>query len=217
MAEESMALAMEMQWISQDDVTLEDYSWSIKTCLRATADLPDVHTEMENFWSSLVGSGILNGATLRATRLNNWETSAGFTGWHMLNSKPQSIAGGGSSRLPTQLAAVISFLNTDYPAVNVGRRRSRCFLGPCPSSIFGGDGKITTGNITDIASAIVLLQAGLVSVGSTIASNIGINCVSPTEGQSMHANSYAIGRQMDTHRSRRQKAVEAPSYVALAL
>lgn len=212
-----MSLAMEMQWISQDDVTLEDYSWSIKTALRANVDIPDVHTAMQDFWSSLVGSGILNGATLRFTRVNNWETSGGFTGWHMLNNKPQSIAGGGSSRLPTQLAAVISFLNTDYPAVNIGRRRSRCFLGPCPASIFDGSGKITTGNVTDIGTAVEALQADLVSIGSTLASNVGINCVSPTQGQSMHANSYAVGRQMDTHRSRRQKAVEGPTYVGLTL
>lgn len=215
MAEETLALAMEMQWISQDDVTLEDYSWSIKTCLRATADLPDVHTAMEGFWSSLVGSGILNGATLRATRLNNWETSAGFTGWHMLNTKVQSIAGGGSSRLPTQLACVISFLNDTYTAVNIGRRRSRCYLGPCPASIFDGSGKITTGNITDIALAVETLQAALVAVDSTLASNIGINVVSPTESKSMHGTKYAIGRQMDTHRSRRQKAVEGHSYADL--
>lgn len=214
MANEDIALATELQWISQDDVTLEDYSFSLKTGLRASADWPDLHTCMEDFWSALVGTGILNGATLRATRLNNWETSGGFTGWHQLDTKPQSIAGGGVSRLPTQLAVVITLVNTSVPAANIGRRRSRCYLGPCPASIIGGDGKITTGNITDIGTAIVDLQADLVAVTTALSSNAGLNAVSPTDQKSREANIWGVGRQVDTHRSRRQKAVEGITYTS---
>lgn len=215
MVQEDMSLAMELQWLSQDDVTLEDYSFSLKTGLREAAEWPDMHTQMEDFWSGLVGTGILNGATLRHTRLNNWETSGGFTGWHQLDSKVQAIAGGGVSRLPTQLAVVISLLNTSEPTVNLGRRRSRCFLGPCPASIIGGDGKITTGNITDILTEVQGLHDGLQANSGSLSSNSGLAVVSPTQGKSMEANVQGCGRQMDTHRSRRQKAVEGIGYTAL--
>lgn len=214
MANEDILLAMELQWISQDDVTLEDYSFSLKTALRASGDWPACHTAMEDFWSALVGTGILNGATLRHTRLNSWETSGGFTGWHQLDTKPQSIAGGGVSRMPTQLAVVITLVNTSVPTANIGRRRSRCFLGPLPASIIGGDGKITTGNITDIGTALTALQADLVAVGTALSLNDGLNVVSPSDGKSREANVWGVGRQVDTHRSRRQKAVEGITYTS---
>lgn len=215
MAQESLSLAGELQWISQDDVTLEYYSFSIRTGIRGSADFGDEHTAMVAFWSTLVGAGILNGATLRATRLNNWETSGGFTGWHQQDSLPQSVAGGGSSRLPTQLALVISFMNVAEVGVALGRRRNRCFLGPCPASIFGGDGKVTTGNVTDVAGAIEDLHHDLVAIGSGVSGMPGICVTSPTEGVQMVADQYGIGRQMDTHRSRRQKAVEGINWTTL--
>lgn len=215
MVQESMSLASELQWISQDDVTLEDYSFSLKTGLKGSGDWAGLHTAMETFWSSLVGTGILNGATLRQTRYNNWETSGGFTGWHLTNAKSQSIAGGGVSRLPTQLAVVISLLNTSELTVNLGRRRSRCYLGPCPASIIGGDGKITTGNITDMGTAIQDLHDDLQGLTGGLSTVDGLGVVSPTEGKSMEATRWGVGRQMDTHRSRRQKAVEGITYTVL--
>lgn len=215
MVQEDLALAGELQWISQDDTTLEDYSFSLKTGLREAAEWPDLHTAMEDFWTDLVGTGILNGATLRTTRINNWETSGGFTGWHQLSTKLQAIAGGGVSKLPSQLAVVITLLNTDEPTVNLGRRRNRCFLGPCPASIIGGDGKITTGNITDIGTAIADLNTTLEANPGTLSFVPGLAVTSPTEGAQMLANQYGVGRQMDTHRSRRQKAVEGIVYTNL--
>lgn len=215
MVQEDLLLASELQWISRDDVTLEDYSFSLKTGLRASTEYADLHAAMEDFWTDLVGTGILNGATLTATRYNNWETSGGFTGWHQLNTKPQSIAGGGVSRLPTQLAVVMTLLNTDEPTVALGRRRNRAYLGPCPASIIGGDGKITTGNITDIGTAIQTLQDALQAIAAPLANVTGLAVTSPTEGAQMHAGAWGVGRQMDTHRSRRQKAVEGIVYTTL--
>lgn len=212
MAVESISLAGQLQWISQDDVTLEYYSFSLHTGVRGGADWADEHAAMVTFWSSLVGAGILNGATLRTTRLNNWETSGGFTGWHQQDSLPQAVAGGGSSRLPTQLAVVISLLNTVELSVNLGRRRSRCYLGPCPAGIIGGDGKITTGNVTDIENAVQALHTDLVAIGSGVSGMPGLTVVSPTQPGQMVASVYGVGRQMDTHRSRRQKAVEGINY-----
>lgn len=215
MAQESLSLAGELQWISQDDVTLEFYSFSLRTGIRGSGDFTALHGAMVTFWSSLVGAGILNGATLRTTRLNNWETSGGFTGWHQQDSLPQSVAGGGSSRLPTQLAVVISLLNTAEVGVALGRRRNRCFLGPCPAGIIGGDGKITTGNITDIGTAVQDLHDDLQGIGSGVSGMPGLCVTSPTEGVQMVADFYGVGRQMDTHRSRRQKAVEGINYTVL--
>lgn len=216
MAQETLLTAAELQWISQDDVTLEDYSFSLKTGLRGAGDFAALHTAMESFWSSLVGSGILNGATLRMTRYNNWETSGGFTGWHQLSSKPQSIAGGGVSRLPTQLAVVVTLTNQVYGAINLGRRRNRAFLGPCPASVIGGDGKVTTGNVTDIGTAMQDLHDDLQSATTAlVGTNDGLCVISPTGDHNLHAEYWGVGRQMDTHRSRRQKGVEGITYTAL--
>lgn len=203
-----------MSWISKDQSSGEEYVFTSKTGLRESARWGAVHTAMLNHWDQLNAGNILGGADLIATRLSNWETSGGFTGWHQISTQIQSSGGDTADRLPPQLAAVFTVLNDTDLSVALGRRRNRTFLGPLVQGFIDGAGYITSTAVSACNTAFDDFRGDLLGIPSGVSANLGICVFSVAELASMAADKRGMGPSVDTHRSRRQKRNDHIVYAA---
>ena len=213
-----IAVAAKLTCFLTDDATGEVDQFGFHLTRREDPGIIDnVIAVAETFCASLGSTGIIGGCHNTRTTLSNWETGPGFTGWHQVAVHDLSTAMASGSRLPPQCAVVASYRNTSLTAVPRGRRRNRMYLGPCPVSLIGADGKITPTNQNDVTNAMDALDTALQAQldADPIPGPTGLAIVSPTAGEMYDAEEVGCGAAVDTHRSRRQKVPEATVFVVI--
>lgn len=218
MATDPIAGAMKctVGWVTT--VNPEQMQLGFHTGLREEdANLEAIFDAMELFIGELATSSALQGITTQKMVLSVWSAGPGFTGWHQFRVRDTSTNRGGGDRLPPQLSCVLGYRNTSETGIAIGRRRNRMFLPPMPTSVLGADGRLTTSFIANVATATDALQGRLQAAVDAVPLTAvdGLGVVSPAEGVIMAAEEYAVGRAVDTHRSRREKIPENTTYISL--
>lgn len=201
-----------IQWITRtrDDEWAQFGLWIQK---KAETEIAALHQYMEDFYGTLHSIGFLGYATLKQTRILEWESvQQKFLVAHAVSTN-QSYTG--NSALPWQLAAVLS-IEADVPLGGQRQRyQNRAYFGPISQSAMIANGRMNGLVTTNVLLETIAFHELVRDLEPAISFNAGFRVYSNADEGAHPAERAALGDVFDTQRRRRQGIVENRSRVVL--
>jgi hypothetical protein len=209
MAQVDIDESSRLSWVFDADQFPELSTFGIHTYLRDSEDFDALFDWMEGFCADYLVT-VMCACTLRRVTVSGWSVGPGFTGYHQLAARDETLGFGSGNPAPHQDAWVNGYRNTTETGVALGRRRNRFYVGPIKASIIGTDSRMTSGLRDTMMTNLIAQHTELAGIPVAAGNEAfaGFSVVSPTEGIMMETSQFTLGRRYDVIRSRAEHVPE---------
>lgn len=195
----------------------EPFQFSVATGKRANSvDQLGLIGAVQAWWVAQIKPFITK-AQLTSIAYSEWGT-AGFTGFHQLQSVLYSDLSSVSNSLPPQNCLVVSLLNlSEQGAISIRSRRGRAYISPIPVGAVDANGYCIQTNADDLRTRFKAVDPAMRAVAAdpSVSGFGGLCIASPTTGYILNVDRIGVGKGVDTQRRRRQKVSESITYATV--